>query len=883
MKIKFYYWAIAILSMAGIRNVSAQTEYFSELPSNSRRDQSVSKNITKIALYRLKTTELRNYLRDAPMEFKGKSIKGLALEIPMPNGVAETFILFESPILAPEVAAKHPEIKTYAGKGANHKEYSIRINLTSTGFNAIILGVENDAVYYEKTNTDSSDNTYRSYFSRDAISPKNDSVKTSGNRCGTLDGESHRHPLKIDGSNKRSSAVAATGTTLRTFRLAMAADAEFTAQKGGTAALAYDALTNYVNNMNAVYRKELSISFVLVSDETVVYTDPLTDPYTNDDQGTMLSENQTNLDNVIGAGYDIGHVLGFLGGSGGGVAVRGSVCDPSVKGQGTSGVGDGSYADVFDQQLIQHEVGHQFDMSHSYNSNVPVCTTRAYDTSVEPGSGTTIMSYGYTCSNTTPADGLIGNDDYETGYAPILNFHTVNYDQANAFIQTLSCYTSTATGNTVPIINAMQSTWTIPRSTPFALAGSATDSDAADVLSYSWEGTNISDETDKAALTAATISDLSRPPFFRSYAPVSASESTQPGTRYYPRLSSVLDGSNYAIGDKLPSVGVATTHKFTVRDNDSGVSAAEVTVNVDGGSGPFLITNDASGSLLGPIGSYPLGGAMTVNWSVNGTAGSPVNCTLVDIFLSTDGGLTFPTILVTATLNILGTATVILPLIDTNKARIKIAPSSSTALGNTPNVFFDISNVDFAIGSPMPVTLVSFNAKLISENIAVLTWETSSETSNKGFEIEMSLDSRKFIQVGFMDGAGNSKSEHKYQYPITGLSAGTYYFRLKQLDYDGTFEYSRIRSIKLDDPKDIVALYPNPTGGKLRIRSLSNINNEPCSLEVIDQSGRIVIALPLSTSYSNDYELDAGTLSSGLYSVIIRGASFTERLKFVKQ
>jgi hypothetical protein len=169
---------------------------------------------------------------------------------------------------------------------------------------------------------------------------------------------------------------------------------------------------------------------------------------------------------------------------------------------------------VFDQQLIQHEVGHQFDMSHSYNSNVPVCTTRTYDTSVEPGSGTTIMSYGYTCSNTTPADGLIGNDDYETGYAPILNFHTVNYDQANAFIQTLSCYTSTPTGNTVPIINAMQSTWTIPRSTPFALAGSATDSDAADVLSYSWEGTNISDETDKAALTAHYDLRSFTPPVF---------------------------------------------------------------------------------------------------------------------------------------------------------------------------------------------------------------------------------------------------------------------------------------------------------------------------------------------------------------------------------
>jgi len=876
MKTKFYQHLFAILAIVGSQHVTAQKGYFLPAQANARSGQAVEKNISKLAHYRLKTGDLRSYLLSAPMEFKNKSTHGLELEVPLPDGNLVLFEIFESPILSPEVATKHPEIKTYAGKGVLNKDYSVRINFTVAGFSAIILGPENDAVYFEKTNTDTSDSTYRSYFSRDAVSPKNAAEKKADNRCGTLDAESRADKLKLNGTNKRSAATASTGATLRTFRLAMAADAEFTAQKGGTASLAYAALTNYVNNMNAVYRKELSVSFTLVSDETVVYTDASTDPYTNDDQGKMLDENQLNLDNVITGGYDIGHVLGNVGGSGGGIAARGSVCDASSKAQGASGVGDGSYADVFDQQLIQHEIGHQFDMSHSYNSNVPVCTTRAYDTSVEPGSGTTIMSYGYTCNNTNPSDGLVGNDDYEGTYAPILNFHAVNYEQANAFISTLSCYSTIATNNAVPVISPMQSSFTIPKSTPFALSGSATDVDAGDVLSYSWEGTNISDEPNKGALTAAILSDPSRPPFFRSYAPQAA------GTRFYPRLASILDGSNNAIGDKLPSIGIATTHKLTVRDNNSAVTSTEVTVNVDGNSGPFLVTNDTPGSLLGPIGSYPLGGAMTITWSVNGTSGAPINCTLVDIFLSTDGGLTFPITLATATLNILGTAAVVLPLIDTNKARIKIAPSSSTALGNTPNVFFDISNVNFTIGNPMPVTLVSFNAAAQGENSALLQWETSEETNNAGFDIEMGLDPRKFIKVGFVEGNGDSKSARQYRYSVADLSAGTYYFRLKQLDHDGKYEYSQIRALEIKSASNILAVYPNPTNGKLKFHPLMH-KGQDFDVRIINQGGRTVVSLPVSDQYSKGYEMNIENLPAGLYNVILRGKNFTENLKFVKQ
>ncbi|SDE46215.1 Por secretion system C-terminal sorting domain-containing protein [Dyadobacter soli] len=871
---------LTVLFALSFQFASAQKGFFTKVESSDNPSARSVTHLTRHSVFNIQTKNLKAYLAGAPLEFGKKNAVGRTLEIPLPDGNVVLFDIFESPILAPAIAAKHPEIKTYAGKGITNKAYSVRINFTQAGFSAIILGAGSDAVYFEKIDLNAADSIYRSYFSRDAISPKDATEKTSNNHCGTIDSESRVKQLNTNGQNKRTAATASTGATLRTFRLAMAADAEFTANKGGTAALAYAALTNYVNNMNAVYRKELSVSFELVSDETIVYTDAASDPYTNDNQSTMLDENQEHLDNVMTAGYDIGHVLGYAGSSGGGIAARGSVCDPSSKGQGVSGVGDGSYPDVFDQQLIQHEVGHQFDMGHSYNSNVPVCTTRAHDTSVEPGSGTTIMSYGYTCSNTDPGLGMLGNDDYEGTYQPILNFHAASYDQANAFIETLSCFTTSATNNAVPVINAMATSWTIPKSTPFVLTGSATDADAGDVLSFSWEGTNISDESNKALLTAATISDPSRPPFFRSYAPVSASTGPDAGTRYYPRLEAILDGSNYAIGDKLPSIGIATTHKLTVRDNDSGVSSAEVTVNVDD-SGPFLITNDTPGSLLGPTGTYPLGGAMTVMWSVNGTAGAPVNCKRVDIFLSTDGGLTFPTTLLTDWPNA-GTAAVVLPLVDTFKARIKIAPSTSTLAGHVPNVFFDISNVNFIIGSPMPVTLVSFEAKPDSENSAMLTWQTSEERNNAGFDIEMSLDARTFSKVGFVDGNGNTTAAKHYQYPVKDLSGGKYYFRLKQLDYDGKFEYSQIRAIELKSARDFLAVYPNPTGGKLKIHP-SLHKGQAFSVQIVNQSGRTVVSLPTSDIYSKDYELDASDLPSGIYSIILKGVNFTESLRFVKQ
>ena len=852
----------------------AQKGFFVETKIDNVSRARAAEYVSKFSVYRIHSTGLRSYLSAAQPEFPRKFAEGIPLEVPLPDGTVEVFQIFESSILAPAVARKHPEIKTFSGKGKQHPGYSIRINLTSSGFSAIILGVQSDAIYFEKLDDNAMDSLYKSYFTRDAVSPQNSRQKNANNRCGALDFGLQPNNVPAGGANERTNAALATGATLRTFKLAVAADAEFTAQKGGTQMAAFNALTNYVNNLNAVYQKELSVALMLVSDETLVYTNAATDPYHNDDQVAMLTENQQNLDATIGnANYDLGHVLGTTPGSGGGIAVRPSVCAAELKGQGVSGVGDGSYAEVFDFQLVAHEVGHQFGMSHTYNSNVPVCTTRALETSVEPGAGTTIMSYGFTCNNTNSAEGLVGDDDYETPYAPFLNFHAVSLDQANAYVATLACFSETPTGNAIPAIASMQTTYTIPKSTPFVLEGLASDGDAADVLSYSWEGTNISDESDKTLLTATTISDHTRPPFFRSYVPIQSNESANPGKRFFPRLSAILDGSNYAKGDKLPSIGITTTHRLTVRDNKGGVASENVTVDIDANSGPFLVTNDPSGTLKGNT-------QLNVEWSVNGTTAAPVNCTLVDIFLSIDGGNTFPLLLAGGVPNS-GAATVTLPDTNSTQARIKVASSTSSANDNSPSIFFDISNQNFSIEkSSMPVRLISFDVSEKESGTALLSWKTADEVNNSGFDIEVSLNSIDFVKVAFVEENGGNPVNY-YHYTVDGLSAGKYYFRLKQMDYDGTFAYSKIRALQVaGNGQEMAAIYPNPAGNKIKINR-SFLQKDAAIVKIFDANGKLALTMQGSQTGPVS-EIDISQLTPGLYILSLQTGAGSKNLKFFK-
>ena len=671
-----YLAACLALFGGGLREAQAQTATFAE--ANELREnpaiRPAEQQYTAYRVLRLNVAALQARLAGAPLEFSGG--QPIELALPLPHGGTQQFAVVESPVLSPALSAQNPGIKTYSGQSLGSAA-TVRFSMTNGEFNALFLGVENGTdAYIQRVAVAGQPNVYLAYATADIRPP---AARTKKSFCGTLS------PAPGRLSTGASPAQRSSGGTLRTFRLAITTTSEFTNGKGGgTQSGGFTAVVQYVNRLVAVYRRELSVNFTLVSTQSLVYTTS-TDPYpkpSSNHTNAYLAQIQTVIDTNVGsANYDVGHLLGFGPGdsSGGGVAQSSSVCNNSAKAKGISDVNEGAagqiFTPVYGDQVFCHEIGHQFSMQHTYNSSIPVCTTREQSHAVEPGAGTTIMSYGYTCSDGT------GDDNYETGFLPFLNFHARSLEAATAFIGTVSCFTSNNSGNAVPVIGTFTTGNTIPKSTPFVLTGTATDADAGNTLTYSWEGMDLGAT---AAPGPTVLADEAQAPFFRSYEP-----STTGATRTFPRLSAILDGTNKAKGDKLPAVGRVVNLKFTVRDNVNGVNEAAAAITIDGTSGPFLITSNLSGSYTG-------GQSQTVTWSVNNTNNAPVSCANVRIMLSTDGGQTFPITVAASTAND-GSEAILMPNIATatTQGRLRLM-----AVGN---IFFDISNSNFSLAAATAV------------------------------------------------------------------------------------------------------------------------------------------------------------------------------------
>ncbi|MDR6803582.1 Leucine-rich repeat (LRR) protein [Dyadobacter sp. BE34] len=157
----------------------------------------------------------------------------------------------------------------------------------------------------------------------------------------------------------------------------------------------------------------------------------------------------------------------------------------------------------------------------------------------------------------------------------------------------------------------------------------------------------------------------------------------------------------------------------------------------------------------------------------------------------------------------------------------------------------------------LPVALVSFNGKS-ENNQTKLSWKTTSETNNKGFEIERSADARSFEKIGFVDGSGDTKENQFYHFiDVNPLATG--YYRLKQLDYDGKFEYSKVIVVRAGE--GIVKMYPNPAQTELTVEGAGE--NEVVS--VFTPAGRPV----LTGAKLSGGKLDVKDLKEGMYTIKI--------------
>jgi hypothetical protein len=629
----------------------------------------------------LQKTAMGLLLNRAPRESANTiTIDGVEISLPLPDGGFGRFRIMESPVMEDGLAAKYPDIKTYVVQGVDDPSAAGRIDMTPRGLRAMVLSAKGS--FFIDPYWSNSDEVSIVYYKSDQI----DQEKLKNFTCGVAGRQVS--PLN---TASRPAAARPTGSSLRTYRLALAATGEYSVAVAGsspTKANVLAAMVTSINRVNTVYEREFSIRMTLVANtDLLIYLNGTTDPYTNSNGSTMLEENQTTIDSIIqNANYDIGHVFST---GGGGIAYLGSVCETGSKAGGVTG-NPNPVGDSFDIDYVAHEMGHQFGGNHTFNGTSAAVGvgTRNATTAYEPGSGSTIMAYAGICA---PQDLQAHSDDY---------FHTVNYDEIDAYTSTgagSAAFSVTATGNTPPAISSLPSSYNIPRQTPFALTAQATDANG-DSLTYCWE------EFDRGATQNPLLqADNGASPIFRSYDPVASP------TRTFPSLTYILNnannppvtyGSSYVTGEFLPSTTRTMTFRVSVRDNRAGGGGQNYTstqVISNSTAGPFLISNFSSSSTIAA------GTPQTLTWSVANTTAAPVNCANVKISYSTDGGNTFPVVLASSVANT-GTANVTIPNSLSNATttgRFKVE-----AVGN---IFFDINNANLTItATNVAPTITSF-------------------------------------------------------------------------------------------------------------------------------------------------------------------------------
>ncbi len=431
---------------------------------------------------------LEGLLAAAPREFTAAARQNpLVIALPDPAGGFQRFHVVDAPVMEDGLAARHPNIRTYAGRGVDDPSASLRLSMTPLGLQASVRSQA--GAWYIDTRYHLDESLYQSYWRRDMPSsraPLNEGlllvpqvslqrgryhagnevqidgvgfvpnaqvkivVSQSGSAAtrtlyatasefGTLSTRFPADPYRGTGSYEvrlsdgRSQATStyqvvgdaeplnfAVGESLRTYRLALVTDPAYANFFGAANVTA--AKVALMTRVNQIYEDDSAIRMLLVANNDVLNLNTATlatganGPcggsacYTSAQLSGCSSGGLTRTRQVIGLligaqNYDVGHLA--LGGSGGGLASLG-VVGLNGKAQGCTGVNP-PVGDVFAIDYVAHELGHQFAGNHTFNGTTGNCSggNRSATTSVEPGSGSSVMAYAGICSS----DNLQSNSD----------------------------------------------------------------------------------------------------------------------------------------------------------------------------------------------------------------------------------------------------------------------------------------------------------------------------------------------------------------------------------------------------------------------------------------------------------------------------------------
>ncbi|WP_299058528.1 reprolysin-like metallopeptidase [uncultured Polaribacter sp.] len=582
------------------------------------------------------------------------------INLPNAEGVLSRFIINETSNFEADLSEKFPMIKSYSAQGLDDPTAVAKISIGTDGFHAVVLSGTKNTVYIDPY---SKGNETLMVYNRNDLEPNKDNFTCKVEEFTT------------ESLAKTKSVQTANDGVLRTFRLAVVCSGEYaqfhlTNQGISTAAAdvvkkaaVLSAMNTTLTRVNGIFERDLSVKMVLVNDnDKVVFLDPETDNITDGDPEIMLNEVQSICDTEIGnLNYDIGHIFST---GGDGIAGGGIVCITGQKAKGVTGRSE-PIGDAYDIDFVVHELGHQFGANHTQNNNC----NRNNSTAVEPGSGSTIMGYAGICSPNVQGQ----SNDY---------FHAISIAEMWGVIQSsATCGSIVSTGNTAPIANAGPD-FSIPKSTPFILKGTASDVDGVATLTYNWE------QIDNQLALMPPISSSVRGPMFRSLA------SKSEPIRYMPELATVIAGNTSSTWEVVPSVERDLNFSFLVRDNHFGGGSTakdEMKVSVEDAE-PFTVL--AINSEL----SWGVGTTQTVTWVKGTTDVAPINCLNVNIKLSLDGGLTFPIILKENTPND-GTEVIVIPNNTSNQARIMVEASD--------NIFYNVNPSNFTIFNQFLLTNTS--------------------------------------------------------------------------------------------------------------------------------------------------------------------------------
>lgn len=695
-------------------------------------------------LAKLDLALLRTKLINAPVIHSGMG-QPLTLEFPNAQGEFEKFAVYESSIMDPILEAKFPMIKTYAAQGIDDPTATMRFSVTQFGFHSMVLSGNKSSCFIDPYTTDQV--TYIIY-DRASLGADPQQFTCLTDEAVSLPSlqRSTAGPMSVQNINDQK---------LRTYRLAQSCTGEYGTIFKGTGTTAQQKanvqaqMTITMNRVNGVYERDLSIHMNFVANnDLIIYLLAASDPWTNE----WNTKTAQTIDAQIGVNnYDIGHNFNTTGGGNAGClsCVCQSVSQSGThKGRGYTGSSNPT-GDPFDIDYVAHEMGHQFGGYHVMNT----CSRSGNGTTeVEPASGSSIMGYAGICPTNVQSN---SHDDF--------NYVNIRDIANNIKTGNSTCAVITNLSNNPPTANAGPD-YVIPKSTPFILEGTGSDPNGNASLTYNWS----QNDPAQSPGSGSPQSTYAVGPMYRAISPT-----TSPN-RYMPALATVIANNVSSTWEMTPSVGRDLNFSFIVRDNavGGGQTASDLMkVTVNGTAGPFSVTSQASAT------TWTAGTTQTITWNVAGTTASPVSTPSVNIFLSLDGGYTYPVTIASNRPNN-GSASITVPTNTTNTGRIMVRGAG--------NIFYDLNNGVITIkpgAAALPVSSFSVTSSNICTGTAV---SLSDQTTNAPTTWTWSATSS----------SGVSFSNANAQNPtVTFANAGTYTLSLVAANASGSGTSSQVITV----------------------------------------------------------------------------------------